>query len=152
MLNDGRGGPGGTLRLKREAHQVAAWHTPSVFTCGSMIFALKFALRFCGFGRVIRWIRRRVEIIPATTWLDMEAVKAAERAVATAGALYPGRALCLEQSLVLYYLLRRRGVAVTYCHGVTPRPFQAHAGSTLLGWRRSLPTAPFSCARPEGGE
>jgi hypothetical protein len=92
-----------------------------------MIFALKFALRFCGFGRVIRWIGRRVETIPATAWLDTEAVKAAERAVATAGALYPGRALCLEQSLVLYYLLRRRGVAVTYCHGVTPRPFQAHA-------------------------
>jgi hypothetical protein len=92
-----------------------------------MIFALKVALRVCGFGSVMKWIGRRVQSIPATAWLDAEPVKVAERAVATAGALYPGRAFCLEQSLVLYYLLRRRGVAVKYCHGVTPRPFQAHA-------------------------
>ena len=44
-----------------------------------------------------------------------------------AGALYPGRALCLEQSLALYYLLRRRGVPVRYCQGVQPYPFEAHA-------------------------
>jgi hypothetical protein len=54
-------------------------------------------------------------------------VKATEHAVAMAGALYPGRALCLEQSLVLYYLMRRQGVAVNYCQGVQPYPFQAHA-------------------------
>jgi hypothetical protein len=41
--------------------------------------------------------------------------------------LYPGRARCLEQSLVLYYLLRRRGVALHYRQGVMPHPFQAHA-------------------------
>ena len=92
-----------------------------------MIFALKVALRFNGFGRVMKWIRRRVESVPATAWLDLDAVKAAERAVATAGALYPGRALCLEQSLVLYWLLRGRGVAVRYSQGVIPSPFQAHA-------------------------
>lgn len=44
-----------------------------------------------------------------------------------AGAFYPGRARCLEQSLALYYLLRRQGVAVKYCHGVQFYPFQAHA-------------------------
>lgn len=54
-------------------------------------------------------------------------MKATERAVAMAGALYPGRALCLEQSLVLYYLLRRQRVAVRYCQGIQPHPFEAHA-------------------------
>jgi transglutaminase-like putative cysteine protease len=44
-----------------------------------------------------------------------------------AGALYLGRAKCLEQSLALYYLLRRQGVAVAYCQGVQPYPFRAHA-------------------------
>jgi hypothetical protein len=92
-----------------------------------MIFALKAALRVYGFGRVIKWIGRRVQSVPATAWLDADHVKVAERAVATAGALYPGRALCLEQSLVLYYLLRRRGIAVRYCHGVMAHPFEAHA-------------------------
>jgi hypothetical protein len=129
MLNDGRDGSGRTLRLEgtAQSQQAAVWHTPSVFACGSMICALKLALRACGFGRVTKWIGRRIESIPATEWLDATTVKAAERAVATAGALYPGRALCLEQSLVLYYLLRRRGVPVTYCQGVQPHPFEAHA-------------------------
>jgi Transglutaminase-like superfamily len=129
MLNDGRDGSARMLRLEDalQAQQAAARHIPSVITCGSMIFALKMALRAYGFGRVVEWIGRRVESISATAWLEADVVRAAEHAVAMAGALYPGRALCLEQSLVLYYVLRRRGVLVTYCHGVQPRPFEAHA-------------------------
>lgn len=92
-----------------------------------MLLALKVALRLFGFKRVLQWIGDRIRPIPATTSLDLEAVRAVERAVATAGALYPGRALCLEQSLVLYCLLRRRGVRVIYCQGVRPQPFEAHA-------------------------
>jgi hypothetical protein len=101
--------------------------TPSVLTAGLMIFAVKTALGICGYGPVIRWIRGRLESVPAMAAVDPEVVKTSERAVAMAGALYPGRALCLEQSLVLYYFLRRQGVAVKHCHGVIPRPFQAHA-------------------------
>lgn len=103
------------------------WRLPSVATCAAMIVAVKAALRAYGFARVIRWIRRRLEPVPPILPLDLEVVKATERTVATAGALYPGRALCLEQSLVLYYLLRRHGVAVKYRQGVIPNPFQAHA-------------------------
>ena len=44
-----------------------------------------------------------------------------------AGAFYPGRALCLEQSLLLYDVLRRQGVPAKYCQGVKLHPFQAHA-------------------------
>ena len=108
-------------------HGGALWRFPSALRCGAMILGVKVALRTAGFARVIRWIARRVEPIPATTWLDIEAVRAAERAVATAAALYPGRALCLEQSLVLYYVLRRHGVAVGYRQGIMAHPFQAHA-------------------------
>lgn len=104
-----------------------AWRPPSVLRCGIMILAVKTALRVRGFAAVVRWIRRRVESVPADLAIDLDAVRAAERAVATAAALYPGRALCLEQSLVLYVLLRRRGVAVVYRQGVMPHPFQAHA-------------------------
>lgn len=100
---------------------------PSVLTCGAMLFALKAALRVVGFARVINWIRRAVASVPPATSADIEVVRSTERAVAMAGALYPGRALCLEQSLLLYYVLRRQGIEVKYCHGVAPRPFQAHA-------------------------
>ena len=129
MLKHGRDGTGTTLQLAAALppHPAGMWERPSVFRCAAMIFALKVALRIYGFGKVIRWIGRRVVSVPATTWLGAQAVRAAERTVATAAALYPGRARCLEQSLVLYYLLRRRGIAVKYRQGVMPRPFQAHA-------------------------
>ena len=100
---------------------------PSVLRCGLTLLALKLALKVCGFGPTIRWIGRRVRMAPGLAAVDPAAVAAAEQAVATAAAFYPGRALCLEQSLVLYFLLRRQGVAVTYCHGVRPHPFEAHA-------------------------
>ena len=100
---------------------------PSVLGAGFTIFAVKLSLKLRGYGRTIRWIQRAVQGVPTDTSADAEVVKAAEHAVAMAGALYPGRALCLEQSLALYYLLRRQGVALAYCHGVRPHPFTAHA-------------------------
>jgi hypothetical protein len=103
------------------------WQRPTVLQCVVLILALKTGLRIWGYSKVISWLGRRLREVPATEWLDVDAVRTAERSVATAGALYPGRALCLEQSLVLHYLLRRAGVASRYCHGVAARPFQAHA-------------------------
>ncbi len=51
----------------------------------------------------------------------------AARAVAIAGAFFPGRAVCLEQSLALYLVLRRLGHESTLRIGVQPYPFLAHA-------------------------
>lgn len=100
---------------------------PSVLWCGLVIAWMKTLLQTRGFLGATGWIGRRVERIPATMAADIEQVRAVEYTVAMAGALYPGRAKCLEQSLALYYLLRRRSVAVKYCQGVQPYPFQAHA-------------------------
>lgn len=92
-----------------------------------MIFAVKVALATRGFGWTIGWIRRKTGSIPEVVSDDLQALRRAEFAVSMAGALYPGRALCLEQSLVLYYWLRRQGIPVRYCHGVQPHPFLGHA-------------------------
>jgi hypothetical protein len=100
---------------------------PSVLRCGLAITWIKLLLRTRGFLGTTGWIRRRVEQVPTTAAASPEQVRAVEYAVAMAGALYPGRAKCLEQSLTLYYLLRRSGVVVKYCQGVQPYPFQAHA-------------------------
>jgi transglutaminase-like putative cysteine protease len=80
-----------------------------------------------GYEGALGWVRRRVDGVPATSTASVEAVRAVEHRVAMAAAFYPGRALCLEQSLALYLLLRRRGVAVRYRQGVQSHPFQAHA-------------------------
>jgi len=107
--------------------KTAELKVPSVFWCGLLLAWFKALLRIRGFLGTLEWIRHRIEALPATVEAELETVKAVEYAVAMAGALYPGRAKCLEQSLTLYYLLRRQGVAVKYCQGVQPYPFQAHA-------------------------
>jgi hypothetical protein len=106
---------------------------PSVLRSGLTISFMKLMLRVRGFGRTITWIRNRVVDVPATTAAHVAIVRRAEHSVAMAGAWYPGRALCLEQSLALYYLLRRQGVPVKYCPGVRPYPFGAHAWVEYCG-------------------
>jgi hypothetical protein len=100
---------------------------PSVVATMLFFSALKVALKVAGFGRTWRWIRRRTEHVPIRSDVNLEAVAKAEYKVAMAAALYPGRALCLERSLTLYWYLRRQGVSVTYRMGVQMYPFMAHA-------------------------
>jgi hypothetical protein len=100
---------------------------PSVLRCALMIFAMRMSLKIRAFGPTIAWIRRRVETVRPAAPIRADLVTATEHAVAMAGAFYPGRAKCLEQSLALYYLLRRQGVPVRYRQGVQFYPFQAHA-------------------------
>jgi hypothetical protein len=47
--------------------------------------------------------------------------------VAIAGALFPGRARCLEQSLVVWYLLRARHIDARIRFGIRPDTVVAHA-------------------------
>jgi hypothetical protein len=107
--------------------KTAELKAPPVLWCGLLLGWFKALLRIRGFLGTLEWIRHRIEALPATVEAEPETVKAVEYAVAMAGALYPGRAKCLEQSLTLYYVLRQHGVAARYCQGVQPYPFQAHA-------------------------
>ena len=100
---------------------------PSVLRSGLMIAALKLSLRVRGYKRTIEWIKQRVESVPQRWDVELTVVKGTEWRVAMAAAFYPGRAQCLERSLVLYYALRRQGVPVRYCHGVQPSPLISHA-------------------------
>jgi transglutaminase-like putative cysteine protease len=91
------------------------------------MLAIKVALRLAGFERTVRWVRATSGMSVRSIEVDCAHIDAIARAVAAAGAFYPGRALCLEQSLVLYWCLRRRGVEAELRIGVQPRPFAAHA-------------------------
>lgn len=52
----------------------------------------------------------------------------------SAAAVYcPGRMTCLEQSLVLFVLLRRRQMAARFILGVRSLPFNAHAWVEVEG-------------------
>lgn len=107
--------------------------TPSMFRCWLVIIWVKLLLRLWGFDGAKKWIRRKLAGITVSEEIDLESVRRAEYALALAAALFPGRALCLEQSLALYYLLRSQGVEVKYCQGVQPYPFLAHAWVEYVG-------------------
>lgn len=100
---------------------------PLVVWCGVLIVGIKVGLRVTGFARTLRWIHWRVDHLPRRRTGPPPAIDPVAHAVALAAALYPGRARCLEQSLLLYYLLRRRGIDAHFRLGVQPHPFGAHA-------------------------
>jgi Transglutaminase-like superfamily len=101
-------------------------HVPSVLACGLWILIVRISLKTLGFRRTTRWVRTRADRATETA-LSITELRSAEYNVALAAAFYPGRAQCLERSLVLYYFLRRCGVPVVIRFGVQPRPFEAHA-------------------------
>lgn len=86
----------------------------------------RFAVRRVGFARTLRAIRSLSTTRRARRITQQEANRVAEE-IARAAAFYPGRARCLEQSLVLYFCLRRRGVAAELRIGVQPYGFRAHS-------------------------
>ena len=105
---------------------------PSFFTSFATIALTDLALRRLGFARSVALARR----FGTSRRPDQERPELTEkvcRRLAMAAVFYPGRARCLEQSLALYVLLRRRGVPVRLRLGVQPYPFNAHAWVELNG-------------------
>jgi len=105
----------------------------SVVACMVSIALVRRSLAWSGFARTLRRMRNRSERERITTDSSPANIAMADRVVAIAAALYPGRALCLERSLVLYDRLRREGAAVELRIGVQATPFAAHAWVTYAG-------------------
>lgn len=107
--------------------------TPGLVSCAVTLVLVTLSLRVLGFRAsygLARRIGRRYERASDATW---DTVVAAARGVSMAAAFYPGRALCLEQSLALFVCLRRVGVPVDLRVGVQPFPFTAHAWIEFQG-------------------
>jgi transglutaminase-like putative cysteine protease len=105
---------------------------PSFLTSFATIALTDLALRRLGFARSVALARRFGK--PRRSENDRpELTEKICRRLALAAVFYPGRARCLEQSLALYVLLRRRGVPVRLRLGVQPYPFNAHAWVELNG-------------------
>jgi hypothetical protein len=99
---------------------------PSVLRCGIELLQVKIRLRLVGFHSTLRYSQRRrhrVEDSPETPAL----VARTALHVAIAGALFPGRVRCLEQSFALLRLLYMKNVPVSLQVGVQPYRFRAHA-------------------------
>jgi hypothetical protein len=98
---------------------------PNVARCFVLLLFTRLSLKTLGFRRTVRLVRWRGARLGVRAPRSTPA--RAARAVAIAGAFFPGRAVCLEQSLALYLLLKRLGHEATLRIGVQPYPFLAHA-------------------------
>jgi len=101
---------------------------PSLFKTLLLLFAIDIGLRTLGFERVHRYVKQIRAASQDNAW-----TKAALEQVLRATALYPGRSMCLEQSLATTVLLRRRGVDARVRLAVQHYPFAAHAWVEIDG-------------------
>jgi hypothetical protein len=92
-----------------------------------VLVGVTLALRILGLRRSLTLVRRFCGHAPEAEAPSPGLLADVVRKVDTAAVFFPGRALCLEQSLALYLCLRRAGVPVELRMGVQPYPFAAHA-------------------------
>jgi len=104
---------------------------PGVLFSFAAITTARLGLRWLGLRRTARLARRIVRAVGRSAPRG-EPLEAARR-VATVAAFFPGRAVCLEQSVALYIVLRRFGHPAVLRIGVQPFPFLAHAWIELDG-------------------
>jgi transglutaminase-like putative cysteine protease len=109
-----------------------AARVPSVARCALALLGVRAHLKARGFGPSVA-LARRMGVQREGPGLTREQVERAAYHVALAAAFFPGRAVCLEQSLALFVLLRRRGVPAALRLGVQAYPFYAHAWVELDG-------------------
>jgi hypothetical protein len=114
-------------------NQSPAVALPSVLSCLARLVTVKISLKMRGLGPTLtRYNRSRSDFRRDDTVSD-EVIDQTAFQVAGAAALFPGRALCLEQTLVLHGELRRIGVESRIRFGVTPYPFNAHTWIEVRG-------------------
>lgn len=101
--------------------------TPSMIRCVLLLLAADVSLRTAGLRRTARWAERLAGDSTVASASHPDALHAAASRLAVAAAFYPRRALCLEQSIALFVLLRQRGAPARLRLGVRPLPFLAHA-------------------------
>jgi hypothetical protein len=113
------------MRLRRDPK--SAVRAPSTLACFLEIMFVVGSLRLRGFGKTMQDACRATSDNSDLAMNAWPVVEETARRLARAAALWPGRARCLEQSLVLFAILRRRRIPVRLRFGVQPYRFRAHA-------------------------
>jgi len=106
-------------------HLGIGWNASSLYLM-VLLLLMNASVRLLGFAATLRLIGRIARQASLRRSVDAAAVRDMARMVAEVAALLPVRARCLEQSLALFFELRRRGAAVTFKIGVQPYGFVSH--------------------------
>lgn len=107
----------------------------SVLVCAVCLILTRASVLVFGFARTEHFLKRASGALLdcAPSGIDRDRAMAVVRNVIRAAVYVPTRAVCLEQSLVIWFLLRRRGFNASVRIGVQPLPFAAHAWVELNG-------------------
>ena len=97
------------------------------------LISIKVLMLTLGFARTLRVLEYRLRHREMTAEPDATWLNASAQSLVAAAVILPGRNECLEQSLALWYLLRRRGVAADLTFGMRQYPFGAHAWVAYRG-------------------
>ncbi|WP_394830063.1 lasso peptide biosynthesis B2 protein [Pendulispora rubella] len=116
---------------------------PAPAECILALAAARTLVKVAGLHRALAVLRAHSRGRPSL--VNRDVVEQAVRAMRVAGALYPGRAECLERSMALCFVLRRRGLHARLHFGVDPFYFDGHAwvahdGQLLDETRETLTT------------
>jgi hypothetical protein len=102
-----------------------------------MLAVVSVLIRLLNYQRTERLLARLVSTTPASDATVTEAFAFAARLaslIRIAGRHLPANATCLRQSLLLWWILRRQGLAAQVCIGVsTGDGFAAHAWVEIDG-------------------
>ena len=111
----------------------AALRVPGLVRVFVLLALFDGVLRLGGMRRGLGVARRLAGRRRAPAGWEDGGTRLLAQRVATAAAFYPRRALCLEQSLTLFVLLRRAGAPAELKVGARTMPFAAHAWIELDG-------------------
>lgn len=104
-----------------------------VLQCALILTVVKGMCACIGAVRTLKSINHMTRSLATHNDYPAGRVRDIAGAIILAAAFYPGRALCLEQSLALYARLRVVGIPAHFRFGVQPQPFAAHAWVELGG-------------------
>lgn len=99
----------------------------SQLRCVLVLLVATVGLRALGLQRSLALVRRFTATTPAHAGATTRVAEVVAHRIAAAAAFLPVRALCLEQSLALFWSLRSMHLDAQLVFGVQPYPFHAHA-------------------------
>jgi hypothetical protein len=100
---------------------------PSIGYCVLALIAARIGFKLGGFGRTIGWVRSHTSGLPRSQDVPVAELERIASRFSAAAAVLPMRVRCLEQSVALFTVARRRGIDVQLRVGVQPYGFVAHA-------------------------
>jgi len=95
-----------------------------------LLFIIDWRLKSHSFNAVLQWLNEKSEGATPTRDPATDRIVIQQVSEAIGGATkfyYRTRRDCLPNAMLAYYLMRRQGVVVKFCIGVTKFPFKGHA-------------------------